>query len=274
MSSEIQSAFQIRFRGVRGSFPTPTAANLKYGGNTACVEVVRPHGAVRIVLDAGTGVHPLGHSLLEHEDHDIHVLLTHFHWDHIQGLPGFPPLYHAGNKVTYHSSHGRHELQRVLEGQMSEPFFPVPFAKLPAQQEFVHLTRTVEMDGVEITPFALHHPGGSTGYRLASNGKIVVYATDHEHGNTDADARLLEASRGADVLIYDAQYTPEIYPRRIGWGHSTWLEGAKLAQKAGVKQLVLFHHDPHHDDASIDAMVDEARTHFPQTIAAAEGLVL
>jgi phosphoribosyl 1,2-cyclic phosphodiesterase len=274
MGSETQSDFAIRFRGVRGSFPTPSAANLRYGGNTPCVEVVRPHGRARIVLDAGTGIHPLGHSLLEHEEHDVHILLSHFHWDHIQGLPGFPLLYKRGNTVTYYSSHGRHEMKRVLEEQMREPYFPVAFDALHAEQNFVHLAHPMEIDGVQVTPFALHHPGGSTGFRLESGGKTIVYATDHEHGHADADARLLEAAQGADVLVYDAQYTPETYPKRVGWGHSTWLEGAKLAAEAGVKQLVLFHHDPHHGDEAMDAIVAAAREHFANTVAASEGLVL
>jgi ribonuclease BN (tRNA processing enzyme) len=109
---------------------------------------------------------------------------------------------------------------------------------------------------------------------VESDGKSVVYATDHEHGNAEADARLLEVSRGADVLIYDAQYTPAVYPKRVGWGHSTWLEGVRLAEKAEVGQLVLFHHDPHHDDAAMDAIVYEAKQRFPSTIAAVEGLTL
>jgi phosphoribosyl 1,2-cyclic phosphodiesterase len=274
MGSETQFGFAVRFRGVRGSFPTPTATNMKYGGNTPCVEVLCPTGKARLVLDAGTGIHPLGHSLLEHEAHDIHLFLTHFHWDHIQGLTGFLPLYRGGNKVTYYSSHGRHELERVLEGQMTEPYFPVPFRTLQAEQEFVHLAHTMEIDGVQVTPFALHHPGGSTGFRIQCDGKTIVYATDHEHGNAEADARLLDASRGADVLIYDAQYTPDVYPKRVGWGHSTWLEGTKVAKQAGVKQLVLFHHDPHHNDAAINAIVADAQGHFANTVAAAEGLVL
>ncbi|MEO6922592.1 MAG: MBL fold metallo-hydrolase [Bryocella sp.] len=274
MSEEKQSGFGVRFRGVRGSFPTPTAGNMKYGGNTACVEIVRANGAATLVLDAGTGIHSLGHSLLKESQHDIHVLLTHFHWDHIQGLTGFLPLYRRGNRMTYYSSAAPEKLERVLAGQMAEPYFPVPFGELAAEQRFLAITETMEIDGVTVTPFALHHPGGATGYRVACDGKLVVYATDHEHGNKYADARMEEAARGADVLIYDAQYTPEMYPRRVGWGHSTWLKAAELAKHAGVRQLVLFHHDPEHDDPTMDSIVEAARAHFPNTVAAAEGLTL
>ena len=158
---------------------------------------------------------------------------------------------------------------------MASPYFPVEFEALASTRKFGQIeNRGVAFGDLNVTPFALHHPGGATGYRISRNGAVVVYATDHEHGNPAADQRLLHAAAGADVLIYDAQYTPEQYPSRIGWGHSTWLEATRVAAAAGVKQLILFHHDPGHDDTALHAIVQQARQHFPNTTAATEGSTL
>ena len=146
---------------------------------------------------------------------------------------------------------------------------------LASTQHFEHLEHNpARIHDLTVEPFALHHPGGATGYRISRNNATIVYATDHEHGNPAADARLLHAATNADILIYDAQYTPELYPHRIGWGHSTWLEATRLANRANVKQLVLFHHDPHHDDATLHNILAQARQHFPNTTVAQEGTTL
>jgi phosphoribosyl 1,2-cyclic phosphodiesterase len=274
-SSPRNPALQVRFWGVRGSIPTPLAANLGHGGNTSCVQILDPSDpAITFIFDAGTGIHTLGPSLVHDAVHNIHLFLTHFHWDHIQGLPGFVPLFVPHNTLTFYSSHGRHELRRVLQAQMAAPYFPVEFDHLTSTRHFEHLERTTTINGLTIEPFALHHPGGATGFRISRGNSTIVYATDHEHGNPAADARLLAAATNADILIYDAQYTPEVYPHRIGWGHSTWLEATKLANAANVQQLVLFHHDPHHSDAALEAIVAQARQHFPNTTAATEGTTL
>ena len=152
---------------------------------------------------------------------------------------------------------------------------PYLFRRRRAGVHFEHLEHhPAQVHDLTIEPFALHHPGGATGYRISRNNATIVYATDHEHGNPEADARLLHAATNADILLYDAQYTPETYPQRIGWGHSTWLEAARLAARANVKQLVLFHHDPTHDDATLYRIADQARQHFPNTTAATEGTIL
>jgi phosphoribosyl 1,2-cyclic phosphodiesterase len=269
-------ALQLRFWGVRGSIPTPLAANLGHGGNTSCIQILDPADPTTIFLfDAGTGIHSAGRTLGHDTAHNIHLFLTHFHWDHIQGLPNFAPLFAPHNTLTFYSSHGRHELRRILQAQMAAPYFPVEFDDLASKHHFEHLEHSAaQINGLTIESFALHHPGGATGYRISRGNSTIVYATDHEHGNPAADARLLAAAANADILIYDAQYTPELYPHRIGWGHSTWLEASKLATRANVKQLVLFHHDPHHNDAALEAIVTQARQHFPNTTAATEGTIL
>jgi len=269
---------QVRLWGTRGSIPTPIAANLGHGGNTSCIQVLIPgHPEATFIFDAGTGIHTLGRepSADPAAPSDLHIFFTHFHWDHIQGLPGFGPIFSPHNTVTFYSSHGPHELRRILHGQMAAPYFPIEFDALASTRHFIRLSHEpAQIHGLTVEPFALHHPGGSTGYRISRNGATIIYATDHEHGNPDADARLLHAATNADILLYDAQYTPEIYPHRIGWGHSTWLEATRLANRANVKQLVLFHHDPTHDDATLQQIVSQAREHFPNTIAATEGVTL
>jgi phosphoribosyl 1,2-cyclic phosphodiesterase len=158
---------------------------------------------------------------------------------------------------------------------MVTPYFPVRFNDIAATVDFVQVTDApLTLGEVEVTSFCLTHPQGSSGFRLSYRGKTVVYATDHEHGQEDADLRLLNASRGVDLLFYDSQYTPEEYPNRMGWGHGTWLQATRVAAAAGVKQLVLFHHDPSHDDVTMDAILADARLKFPCTIAAREGETL
>lgn len=269
---------RVRVWGARGSIATPSAGSLRYGGNTPCLEVNTACG-YRVILDAGTGIRNLGMELLRASDsepvRDYHIFLSHFHWDHLQGLPFFLPLYNPANTITFYSPHTTEHLQEVLQGQMATPYFPVGFNVLAAATKFVQVgQRPFQLGDVEITSFALTHPQGASGYRIECGGKAVVYATDHEHGVTEADDRLLHVAQGADLLFYDSQFTPEEYPSRKGWGHGTWKEAARVGAKAGVKKLVLFHHDPGHDDAQMDSIVTQAQADFPDTIAAMEGRTL
>jgi phosphoribosyl 1,2-cyclic phosphodiesterase len=268
---------RVRAWGVRGSIPTPSPGVLKFGGNTPCVEVILADQfgcGSRMILDAGTGIRNLGMDLSTKRCHDkdFHIFLTHFHWDHVQGLPFFSALYDKDATITFYSSRKPELLREILWGQMVTPYFPVRFDDIAASVDFVQMSSTpMNFAGAQVSCFCLTHPQGATGFKIVYAGKTVVYATDHEHGEAAADLRLLDAARGADLLFYDAQYTPEEYPNRRGWGHGTWLEATKVGTEAGVKQLVLFHHDPGHDDQKMEKIVELARERFACTSAATEG---
>ncbi|HEX7284811.1 MAG TPA: MBL fold metallo-hydrolase [Candidatus Angelobacter sp.] len=266
----------VRFWGVRGSTPTPQSDNLRYGGNTSCVEV-RLNGSL-YVFDCGTGFRNLGRHLEMESPGDplrAHVFLSHFHWDHIQGIPFFGPLYNsAQNNFAFHSSGKNRGLQRALEEQMSEPYFPVNMSEMAAQRRFYDIEEgRLEFDDCVVHTRRLNHPQGCLGFRIESKGKTVVYATDNEPGQTEFDKKVRELAEGADLLIYDAQYLPEEYEaRRRGWGHSHWREAVNVVMESGAKELVLFHHDPDHSDTCIDSVVAKAREYYPKVRAAAEGM--
>lgn len=270
---------KLKVWGARGSTPTPEPANARYGGNTSCVEVRLANGTV-LIFDCGSGLRGLGKSLKEEFGPDPivgYIFLTHFHWDHIQGIPFFPPLYKQGNAFFFHSvSLKAEELQGAVEGQMVSPYFPVNMSIMGAVRNFYDIgTEQVDIHGAVLSSAQLHHPQGCVTYRIEADGGSLVYATDHEHGSAVHDENVRRIARGADVFIYDAQYTPEEYEReKKGWGHSTWVEGVKIAQEAAVGKLVLFHHDPDRNDRMLDNIVREARRQFPNTLAASEGLVL
>lgn len=264
----------IHFHGVRGSIAAPGVATARVGGNTSCVEVIA--GDNRIVLDAGTGLRGLGDRLIASGPSATTILLSHLHWDHIQGLPFFTPIYIAGNWIEVVSGpNGAMPLEAALRRQMSAPFFPVEFDEV-ARQVRVREPRVGEafaVGDVRVTMAKLNHPDPVYGYRLDHQGASIVYATDTEHFAC-VDPALARLAAGADVLIYDAQYTPEEYPGKVGWGHSTWEAAVALARTAGVRQLVLYHHDPRRADDAVEALEARARAAFPGTIAAREGAVL
>jgi phosphoribosyl 1,2-cyclic phosphodiesterase len=272
----VNSPFYLRFWGVRGSFPTASPQQLGIGGNTACVQLIDGSKDF-FILDAGPGIRELGKSImaLDEPPPSIHILFTHFHWDHLQGLPYFLPLYSPNSNIIFHSAHPPDELRAVLAAQMDYPYFPVLFHQLPAHMEFRHMGLVPHRVGsVTIENFPLHHPQTSVGFRIVHPQRVAVYATDHEHGEPVSAELLRERSQNADILIYDGQYTPKEYESRRGWGHSTWREGVHIATGAHVKQLVLFHHDPDRDDEAVRRIEHEARKEFPATIAAYEGLIL
>jgi phosphoribosyl 1,2-cyclic phosphodiesterase len=268
------AAVRLKFWGVRGSIPVPERDYLVYGGNTACVEIRA--GKSIIIIDAGTGIRGLGISLQEEfagSKLDLHLLLTHFHWDHIQGLPFFAPLYSAEHEIKFYSAHTSDQLQSLLEGEMSTPYFPVDFDLLPAKRSFASLPKEgLRLPDVTVYPFAMNHPQGATGFRIETDSAVITHASDLEHGSAEFDRSLREHAANSDVLIYDAQFTPEEYPSKRGWGHSTWLEATRVAQDCHAKRLVLFHHDPGHDDATTQKILDQSRQHFANTDAAREGM--
>ena len=266
----------LRFWGVRGSIPTPEAENLGLGGNTPCLEI--RSGSDLLIFDAGTGLRMLGRSLAQEQPEDrgsLHLFLTHFHWDHIQGMPFFAPAYDCQTVLNYYSGITDGNLGQILEQHMAAPFFPVQFEELVSCRSFRDLRyQPVKIGSSTVRAFPLNHPQGASGYRIESPHGVIVYASDLEHGDPKLDSVLRDYASGADVLIFDSQYTPEEYETHRGWGHSTWREGTRVAREAGVGQLILFHHDPSHTDAVCERIVGEACQHFENTIAAAEGSVV
>jgi phosphoribosyl 1,2-cyclic phosphodiesterase len=268
---------RVKFWGVRGSTPTPQAGNLRYGGNTSCVEV--RFGDNLYIFDCGTGFRTLGQQLESEaggKPISAHIFVSHFHWDHIQGIPFFRPLYeNSQNQFVFHSSRRTRSLQRVMEEQMSSPYFPVDTSEMKAGRNFYDIEegRTQLDDDARMQTLWLNHPQGCMGFRLETREGVLVYATDNEPGDEVFDKNVRKLAEGADVLIYDAQYLPEEYEaRKRGWGHSHWREAIKVVMESGAKELVLFHHDPDHDDRLIDKVVEDARNYYPRVRAAAEGM--
>jgi len=283
-----QNSAKLRFWGVRGSTPTLERDTWRYGGNTACLELTVT-GGPHFILDCGTGLRMLGNHL--HALHnrwsrwegdggiEAHILVTHYHWDHIQGLPFFHPFFEAQNKFhlySFQSKHlGRNSLRQVLEAQFASPYFPIDVSMMSCARSF----REVEggdqwdVDGTHVSTAWLNHPQGCLGYRLDTPAGSIVYATDNEPGVREYDSNLRQLAQGADVLIYDAQYSPEqLASTRKGWGHSCWLEGVKVARETNVKNLILFHHDPDSSSRTVDGFLSAARQEFPCTWAAMEGM--
>lgn len=268
---------RITFWGVRGSIASPGPDTAGVGGNTSCVEV--QCGSTKLILDAGTGVRRLGDSLVPHGPVDATILLSHFHWDHIQGLPFFVPAYLPSTKLGIVGAGGSGAaLRDVLTTQMTAPVFPVRLDELGAAITLreVRNGETFQVGEARIRAAKVNHPGGVMAYRIEHDGKTVVYATDTEH-YACVDPALRALAEGADVLIYDSQYTPEEYRgdggrSKVGWGHSTYVAGAELARAAGVGKYVLFHHDPQRNDAGVADVERRARELFPASVAAREGM--
>jgi phosphoribosyl 1,2-cyclic phosphodiesterase len=272
---------RITFWGVRGSIPTPGPDTVGVGGNTSCVEVRA--GDTLLVFDGGTGLRLLGKRLLKEMPFKAHLFFSHVHWDHIQGFPFFDPAFVRGNEINlYGGNNVSRTLEETLAGQMDHPNFPVHLTDMGAKMNFhdVDEKKVIEVGGAKITAAPGNHPNGVWAYRVEYEGRAVVYATDTEH-KAEVDPKLAKLSQGADILIYDAQYTPEEYAGKagrggpkVGWGHSTYDEAVRLAKAAGVEKLVLYHHDPMQNDADVAEKERRARELHSNCEAAREGLVL
>jgi phosphoribosyl 1,2-cyclic phosphodiesterase len=266
---------EVRFWGVRGSIPTPEPDHLRFGGNTTCLEIGTPEQREPVIIDGGSGIRALGDDLLKRSARRIHILLSHFHWDHIQGLPSFAPLFQSGAEIVIYSNRSTLEACLLLAAQMADPYFPVTFAELGSQVVFkqIECGKEFSIGSLQIEPFPLNHPQGAVGFRLESEGRVAIHASDHEAGVAEIDAGLVRVARGANLLVMDAQYTPREFELKIGWGHSSYVHATEAAQAAGVKQLMLFHHDPAHNDDFLDRMLIDAQKLFGATDLACEGKI-
>ena len=279
---------RVRFFGTRGSIATPGPHTLRYGGNTSCIEVQSSAGTL-VILDMGTGAAVLGRELMARgEPSRGHILISDTHWDHIQCIPFFAPLFVPGFEWDIYGPRGLHQgLRQTLAGQMQSTYFPVTLEQLGATIRYRELVEgRLRIGDIEVTCRYLNHPALTLGYRLEADGAALVYACDHEpHSHALAtgvgdflgeDRRHAEFLAGADLVVHDAQYLASEYPQKIGWGHSTIEYACAVARLAKVGQLALTHHDPMRDDAAIDALVDSLRTEGfrlagPHIVAAAEG---
>ena len=270
-------AFLTRIWGARGSLPAPAAANCDFGSDTCCVEMrCGPHV---LIFDAGSGIASLGQKLMTDGVKDLDLFFSHCHFDHIFGLPFLKPLYNEAVTARIYAGHFQDDMtcRQMVEQFMGPPYFPLTPKFFRAAIDFrdfrppdaVHPGR-----GILVSTIRLNHPNGAVGYRVDYRGKSVCYVTDTEHtpGRTDGD--LVDVIGGADILIYDCTYTDAEYDACAGYGHSTWQEGVRLCEAAGVGRLVIFHHSPGRDDAGLRAIEAEAQARFPGAVVARTGLEL
>jgi phosphoribosyl 1,2-cyclic phosphodiesterase len=269
--------FQVRFWGVRGSIACPGPDTVRYGGNTSCVEI--RCGEHLMIFDGGTGLRLVGNELTRAgEPATLDLFYSHTHFDHICGLPFFAPCYDARSRIRIWAGHlNGTGIEAVLNSMMIAPLFPIPMSIFAAKidyTDFVAGQELVPHPGIRLITAPLNHPNGATGYRIEYRDKAVAYITDTEHRAEGLDRNVLGLIDRADVMIYDATYTDAEYPAHRDWGHSTWQEGVRLADAAQVGSLVIFHHDPGHDDSFMDQVAVDAAEMRSGTIVAQEGLVL
>jgi phosphoribosyl 1,2-cyclic phosphodiesterase len=271
---------QIRFWGVRGTIPTPGRETIEVGGNTSCIEV-RTSDDQLIILDAGTGILPLGRHLLKGNPGRItgNILISHTHWDHIQGFPFFSPIWGRTNRfILVGRKRVGQRLEEIVSGQFMEPYLPFAYKALPADlivKEVDDNETLIIGDNTRVQVAIMNHPGGCLGFRIESEDAVFAYCSDVGHDDDQFDPGVLALAQGADLLVHDSHFaTLDERNLRRDWGHSTWLEAAQVAVEANVKNLALFHFSPDMNDATVDQITQKAQNIFPRTIAAREGLTL
>jgi phosphoribosyl 1,2-cyclic phosphodiesterase len=270
---ESSPLIRLTFWGVIGSAPVSCAGPREYGSHTICTSF-KTESDELIVIDAGTGIIRLGDSIAAGSTPPpsrIHLLFTHFHLDHILGLPFFKPLFATGIPITFYSPWSRAETRATLGEMMAGRRYPIDFEDTPSAKEFRQLPENSQkIAGARLSWCPLRHPQASVAYRLQYGDQDIVLATDTEHLEDHIDERLLNFCRETDLLVYDSTFTPEEYSDKKGWGHSTWQEGTRLASEAGVRGLILSHLNPEHPDALLNAIQAQARKNFPRTRIARE----
>jgi phosphoribosyl 1,2-cyclic phosphodiesterase len=283
---------KIRFWGTRGSIPVPGKDTLKYGGNTPCAELISDNGNI-LILDAGTGLRALGNSLIINHEYqkNINILISHYHWDHIQGIPFFRPMYRRKNKITFYglTSQGE-DVEALIKNQMTPNYFPITMDKVAADISYEKLdeSNSFEIDDFKIETYIVNHSSPTLTYKISNGGKCLIYMSDNEiqlNGNPydkneirELNKELLEFSRGCDCLIHDTMYDEMIVQNKKGWGHSDNISLAYFSILADVKKLVLFHYNPEYSDDKIDLLLNETQSIISEhdsevkCIAAQEGL--
>lgn len=259
------SAVTTRCWGTRGSIPSPGPSTVRYGGNTTCFEV--RHEGQRLIFDAGSGIRLLGTEIVEKGPNAIHIFLTHFHWDHIQGFPFFAPLYDAEDTIKVVGPKQRDsDVQNLFAGQMGPIYFPVPFSVVAAEMSFEHLNEgSYEVGHASLDVMRVKHPSYVLGYRVRLGGRTICFIPDNEIAGRGYEVgegwerRIRDFVANADLLVHDSMYTDQEYATRAGWGHSTFEQSVRLAEEAGVKKLLLFHHDPTRWDDELDTIVARLR---------------
>ncbi|WP_442579466.1 MBL fold metallo-hydrolase [Mesorhizobium sp. ASY16-5R] len=266
------NAFRVKLWGTRGSIPVCGREFRRHGGNTPCVEM--RCGDHTMIFDAGSGIRPAGLSVMQSGAKDVHLFFTHFHYDHVLGLPFFSPLWVPSINVQVWSGLGTISTHEMLHELMRAPWFPVSISICQATlatRDFKSGDVLKPWPDVTIRTANLNHPGGCVGYRVEFGGRAVALISDTEHVEGELDKNILGLIDKADLVIYDATYTEAEMVKKRGWGHSTWQEGVKLCKAAGAKKLALFHHDPFRTDAALDALQAEAKAVFPGAFAARDG---
>jgi len=270
-------ALAVRFWGVRGSIACPSPRHMIYGGNTSCVEVLVAND--RIILDAGTGIRDLGDLLLKEDTRQARLLLSHTHWDHVSGFPFFRPGFQPGRAFHVMAGHltDHGGVRATLAGQMMQPMFPVPLEIMKSDLAFEDFEAGGSFQfpgGISVRTARLNHPSGATAYRIEHLGKSFCYVTDTEHVPGKPDENVLGLIEGADLVAYDSTYTDEEFPSKVGWGHSTWQEAIRLCRQANVGKLVIFHHDPDHEDDTMAKIEADAHATWADAIVAREGMTI